>query len=56
MNTMKLRVKAKIDPKNPSVDSMIFQSKDGKTELNFDEWFSEFEKEVLKQFEKEIKR
>ena len=53
---MKLRVKATIDPKNPSVDSMRFQSKDGKTELNFDEWFNKFEKEVLKQFEKELNK
>jgi hypothetical protein len=49
---MKLKVKARMNPKNPSVDSMKFLSKDGKTELNYDEWFEEFGKEVKKEFEK----
>jgi hypothetical protein len=53
---MKLKVKARMNPKNPSVDSMKFLSKDGKTELNYDEWFEEFGKEVKKEFEKGKKK
>jgi hypothetical protein len=53
---MKLRVKATIDPQNPSVDSMKFLSKDGKSELNYDKWFEEFGKEVKKEFEKGNKK
>jgi len=26
----------------PSVDDMVFLSKDGTTELNFDDWFDEY--------------
>jgi hypothetical protein len=53
---MKLRVKATINPKDPSVDSMKFLSKDGKTKLNYDEWFEEFGKDIEKEFEKGNKK
>jgi hypothetical protein len=53
---MKLRVRASINPNDPSVDSMKFLSKDGKTKLNYDEWFDEIGKDIEREFEKENKK
>lgn len=39
---IKLKMDVPTDIDKPTIDDMKFLSKDGTTEINFDEWFDEF--------------
>ena len=54
---MKNKMKIPTDIEKPTVDDIKFLSKDGTTELNFDDWFDEYigNSEVIQKLKKKKK-